>query len=92
MISQRKRGLQTVLLLVQSLLIAVGLLLCLELTSLFTSFSLLQVLHYPIYAIVLSVGLFIELARRNRQDKQVDPFSEDFTANGRAARLFGPGP
>ena len=85
MISQRKRGLQTVLVLVQGLLIIVALGLCIEVTSFFKSFSLLQVRHYPVYAFVMMVGLFIELARRNHEGQQVDPFSDSFPAQHRAS-------
>jgi exopolysaccharide biosynthesis polyprenyl glycosylphosphotransferase len=85
MISQRKRGLQTVLVLVQSLLITIALAFCIELTSFFTSFSPRQVQHYPIYALVMMVGLFVELARRNVEGKQVDPFSDSFPAQHRAS-------
>jgi exopolysaccharide biosynthesis polyprenyl glycosylphosphotransferase len=85
MISQRKRGLQTVLLLVQSLLITVALACCLEVTSLFTNFSRVQIAHYPIYAFVMTIGLFVELARRNHEGKQVDPFSDSFPAQHRAS-------
>jgi exopolysaccharide biosynthesis polyprenyl glycosylphosphotransferase len=85
MISQRKRGLQTVLVLVQGLLIIVALGLCIEVTSFFKNFSLLQVQHYPVYAFVMMVGLFIELARRNHEGRQVDPFSESFPAQHRAS-------
>ncbi len=85
MISQRKRGLQTVLVLVQSLLITIALAFCIELTSLVTSFSPQQIQHYPIYALVMMFGLFIELARRNVEGKQVDPFSDSFPAQHRAS-------
>ena len=85
MISQRKRGLQTVLVLVQGLLIIVALGLCIEVTSFFKNFSLLQIQHYPIYAFVMMVGLFVELARRNHEGKQVDPFSDSFPAQHRAS-------
>jgi putative colanic acid biosynthesis UDP-glucose lipid carrier transferase len=85
MISQRKRGLQTVLVLVQGLLIIISLGLCIEITSFFKSFSLQQVQHYPVYALVMMLGLFVELARRNHEGKQVDPFSESFPAQHRAS-------
>jgi putative colanic acid biosynthesis UDP-glucose lipid carrier transferase len=85
MISQRKRGLQTVLVLFQGLLIIISLVLCLELTSFFKDFSVAQIRHYPIYALVMMIGLFIELARRSHEGKQVDPFSESFPAQHRAS-------
>ena len=66
MISQRKRGLQTVLLLVQSMLIALALALSLYLTSFFKAVSLEQIFHYPIYALVMMGGPRLELARRMR--------------------------
>jgi exopolysaccharide biosynthesis polyprenyl glycosylphosphotransferase len=85
MISQRKRGLQTVLLLVQGMLIALALAFSLYLTSFLAAVSLTQVLHYPIYALIMLGGLFLELARRNREGKQVDPFSDNFPAQHRAS-------
>jgi exopolysaccharide biosynthesis polyprenyl glycosylphosphotransferase len=71
--------------LVQSLLITIALAFCIELTSLVTSFSPQQIQHYPIYALVMMFGLFIELARRNVEGKQVDPFSDSFPAQHRAS-------
>jgi exopolysaccharide biosynthesis polyprenyl glycosylphosphotransferase len=85
MISQRKRGLQTVLVLVQSLLITIALAFCVEITDIFTHLSQKQVQHYPIYALVMMLGLFVELARRNHEGKQVDPFSDSFPAQHRAS-------
>src|ERR1700760_1975614 len=85
MISQRKRGLQTVLVLIQGLLIIVALGLCIDLSSFFTKFSPQQIQHYPVYALVMMVGLFIELARRSQAGKQLDPFSNSFPAQHRAS-------
>jgi putative colanic acid biosynthesis UDP-glucose lipid carrier transferase len=67
------------------MLIALALAFSLYLTSFFKAVSIAQVLHYPIYAAVMLIGLFIELARRNREGKQVDPFSDNFPAQHRAS-------
>jgi putative colanic acid biosynthesis UDP-glucose lipid carrier transferase len=85
MISQRKRGLQTVLVLVQGLLIILALVFCLDFTSFLTVLSHKQIQHYPVYALIMMIGLFVELARRNQEGKQVDPFSESFPAQHRAS-------
>jgi exopolysaccharide biosynthesis polyprenyl glycosylphosphotransferase len=85
MISQRKRGLQTVLILFQGLLIILALALCLDVTSLFKKFSPHQIEHYPIFAFAMMLGLFVELGRRNHEGKQVDPFSDSFPAQHRAS-------
>ncbi|MCE0499680.1 MAG: exopolysaccharide biosynthesis polyprenyl glycosylphosphotransferase [Methylacidiphilales bacterium] len=78
MILQRKRGLQTVLLLLQSILIAWSLAVCLIVSSVFVSLSWEQVGHYPLYAMVMMAGLFIESIRRDQLGKQSSPFGNNF--------------
>src|SRR5580658_367203 len=78
MISQRKRGLQTVLLLLQSILIAWSLAACLVISSIFVSLSWDQVSHYPLYALVMIAGLFIEQFRRDHFGKQQSTFGNNF--------------
>ena len=78
MILQRKRGLQTVLLLLQSILIAGSLAVCLAVSSIFVSLSWEQISHYPLYALVMMVGLFIESIRRDQLGKQASPFGNNF--------------
>jgi exopolysaccharide biosynthesis polyprenyl glycosylphosphotransferase len=78
MILQRKRGLQAVLLLLQCVLVALSFLLCLIGASLFTSFSWQQVIHYPIYTLVMMAGLVIESNRRDQVGKQFNRFGSSF--------------
>jgi exopolysaccharide biosynthesis polyprenyl glycosylphosphotransferase len=78
MIQQRKRGLQTVLLLLQSILIALSLALCLVISSAFVSLSRDQINHYPLYALVMMMGLFFESFRRDQLGKQSSPFGNSF--------------
>ncbi|HUB66468.1 MAG TPA: exopolysaccharide biosynthesis polyprenyl glycosylphosphotransferase [Candidatus Methylacidiphilales bacterium] len=78
MISQRKRGLQTVLLLLQSILIAWSLAVCLVISAMFVSLSWDQVSHYPLYAMVMIAGLFLESFRRDHFGKHHGSFGNNF--------------
>ncbi len=78
MIIQRKRGLQTVLLLLQGILIALSLAVCLLFSSVFVSLSSNQVSHYPLYALVMIAGLLFEAFRRDQLGKQYSPFGNNF--------------
>jgi exopolysaccharide biosynthesis polyprenyl glycosylphosphotransferase len=78
MILQRKRGLRTVLLLLQCLLISFAFAYCAAITTFFTSLSPQQFGHYPFYAIVMMLGLFIESYRRDQSGKQFNPFGRSF--------------
>jgi len=78
MILQRTRGLQSILLLLQSILIAVSFALSLLVTLMFTSLSWIQIDHYPIYALIMIAGLFIEFNRRELLGKQFNPLVFSF--------------
>jgi exopolysaccharide biosynthesis polyprenyl glycosylphosphotransferase len=78
MILQRKRGLQTVLLLLQCLLVAISFTLCLWGTSFFIPLSPQQVQHEPIYTIVMIVGLLVEANRRNHHGKHLNSLGHSF--------------
>ena len=80
MIQQRKHGLQSVLLLAQSILVTFSFVFCLSLTSLFTSLSWDQILHYPEYALAMTAGLVIELTRRQQSGKAVESVGDSFPA------------
>jgi exopolysaccharide biosynthesis polyprenyl glycosylphosphotransferase len=78
MILQRKRGLQTVLLWLQCLLVAISFTLCLWGTSFFIPLTKQQVQHEPIYTIVMIVGLLVEANRRNHQGKHLNSLGHSF--------------
>ena len=77
MILQRKRGLHAVLLLLQCVLLALSFTLCLLGTSLFTTLSWEQVIHYPTYTLVMMAGLIAESNRRDLASKQFSPFGNN---------------
>jgi len=79
MIIQRKRGLQSVLVLTQGILITLVFALCALATfSFLTSVLWSQLMHYPIYASALAAGLFLESVRRSRVGLDMTPFEEGF--------------
>ena len=78
MIIQRKRGLQTVLLLLQCILVALSFFFCLLATQFFTTLSWEQVLHYPTYTLVMMAGLVLEANRRDQTGKPFNPFGNSF--------------
>ena len=67
------------------MLISVSLALCVFITTYFIAISRAQITHYPIYATVMTLGLFVELARRNHEGKQDNPFSDSFPAQHKAS-------
>jgi exopolysaccharide biosynthesis polyprenyl glycosylphosphotransferase len=77
MITQRKQGLQAVLLLLQCVLVTLSFLLCLLGAEFFTSLSWEQVIHYPTYALVMMAGLLVEANRRD-QSGAFNPFGTSF--------------
>ena len=78
MILQRARGLQSILLLLQSVLIAGSFAISLLVTTIFTPMSETQIDHYPIYALIMIAGLFVEFNRRDQLGKQFNPFVYSF--------------
>jgi exopolysaccharide biosynthesis polyprenyl glycosylphosphotransferase len=80
MIQQRKHGLQSVLLLAQSILVTFSFVVCLSLTSLFTSLSWDQILHYPEYALAMTAGLVVELTRRQQSGKAIESVGDSVPA------------
>jgi exopolysaccharide biosynthesis polyprenyl glycosylphosphotransferase len=77
MITQRKQGLQAVLLLLQCVLVTISFLLCLLAAEFFTSLSWEQIIHYPTYALVMMAGLLVETNRRD-QSGTFSPFGTSF--------------
>lgn len=77
MITQRKQGLQAVLLLLQCVLVTISFLLCLLAAEFFTSLSWEQIIHYPTYALVMMAGLLVEANRRD-QTGTFNPFGTSF--------------
>jgi len=78
MILQRTRGLQSILLLLQSILLAVSFALSLLVTLVFIPMSWRQIHHYPLYALIMIMGLFIEFNRRDLLGKQFNPLVYGF--------------
>ncbi len=80
MIIQRKRGLQTVLVLMQGVLITLVFALCALATfNFFTSIIWSQIVHYPIYVFALTAGLFLESLHRDEAGVELSHFEESFT-------------
>ena len=77
MITQRKQGLQAVLLLLQCVLVTISFLVCLLAAEFFTSLSWEQIIHYPTYALVMMAGLLVEANRRD-QGGTFNPFGTSF--------------
>lgn len=79
MIIQRKRGLQAVLVLSQGLLMTLTFVLCALATFNFlTSATWDQMSRYPIYAMALTSGLFLESIHRAQAGMELNPFEEGF--------------
>lgn len=79
MIIQRKRGLQTLLLLMQGTLITLVFALCALATfNFFTSIIWSQMIHYPVYIFALTAGLFLESFHRDQAGMELSHFEEGF--------------
>lgn len=78
MILQRKRGLRTVLLVLQCLLLALTFALSTLVSMFFISMSEQQLTYYPVYILIMMLGLIIESNRRDQQGKEFNPFGRSF--------------